>query len=71
MTTKLFWTVWNDASAIQFTSKELGVKFSKLGKLSGFKYATWEKRNKKFPLKDKMDLNDLWNACKADWKIWK
>ena len=22
-------------------------------------------------LKDKMDLNELWNADKADWKIWK
>ena len=22
-------------------------------------------------LKDKMDLNELWNAGKADWKIWK
>jgi len=22
-------------------------------------------------LKDKMDLNELWNSGKADWKIWK
>ena len=24
-----------------------------------------------YSLKDKMDLNEMWNTGKADWKIWK